>query len=525
MPRQIQIQFRPPNTPPPRPRVLVLGQSLHALAMGLLQDPDLQLQWSAPKGFIQALQRGPDSVVFPAKHAERVQRLTAQHSPRSTTIAVGARNLFGAQTQGADAVFCVSERQERLFWTPENVACLASGLKQGISHFNKEPVQARRDELIFNIQGTVSPLQRTWHSGKNAIVLKRTDAGIFCDTSPEGRSVLQVIFRDTEKRIFGGLTHPLREVSWFLEQQSAAHLKIAIEAPCHMLDCLLLLANAERAEEIHSLNPTLFWLIVDAMGRSEISLVQATQWIAEKQRTVLGILLGLGGKATRGQCKTAKRICFWEGLDLRAFENIRRLLKDESYRKAWAQWMTIPFGLFASGNTDLAASLWLRSASRPIGLTCPKDLLLYLETLQMVEQFGAQKHLLHECINREEVEGFHDRWVGAMNEQNAHQRELTRTFPPPPIPPIPGIQHINNGKDLFNESKKMHHCVAIYGDSTARGYHAIYAMKAPERATIRLYKTDRGRWNLGEIKGPFNREVLPATLGVVLQWVRPFQDP
>lgn len=508
-------------TQPRKTAVLVLGQSLHSFAVDLRALGELNVRWTHPDGFARALSGNPDAVLFPARFTEKVKRLVTRNCEGTAIVAVGTNGLFRAQSQGADAVFCVGQRDNTLFWSQAQLGALSKGLQNGIKPVGRRPIQVSKARIRLDVQGTLSPIQHGWFGSGKPIVIERTADGLHYDTSPEGHSVLQVIFRDAEPRTFGGVQHPLREISWFLELEPLAHLEIALEAPFHILDCLMLLSASPRAAQLHGLNPALFWLIVDALARRDLCKTRAVALFGDRQRKVLGELLKLGKNATRGQCKIAKRIRFFGGKDVNTFAKLRMLLANETEVKAWLHWSEIPFQLFVMECPEVRTSLWLSKLKpNPHPYPWAKQIRLYTETLRLAERVDADKARLPRCQHQSQVEELHDQWLAGMNELTAFEVELDRVFPPPPIPAIKGIQYIKNGKELIGEGRKMSHCIALYGESAEAGRCAIYKMTSPERATIQLSQTVRGHWQLTEIKARFNKSVSSQTLSLVLEWLK-----
>ena len=130
------------------------------------------------------------------------------------------------------------------------------------------------------------------------------------------------------------------------------------------------------------------------------------------------------------------------------------------------------------------------------------------------------------------MEDLHNEWVDILYGQRRREQEMAIQFPPPPIPGTEGIEHISDGRGLYEEGAAMHHCVAIYLEHTARGYYAIYRVLSPERATLRLsrrYRGRRGGWRIAELKGKRNRQVKPSTKEAVEAWLwearRPSPNP
>jgi hypothetical protein len=83
------------------------------------------------------------------------------------------------------------------------------------------------------------------------------------------------------------------------------------------------------------------------------------------------------------------------------------------------------------------------------------------------------------------------------------------------------IEAIPDGLSLVEEGRAMHHCVALYGPSVARGRSSIWSMKrsvdgAARRAlTIQVRPASR---EIVQVRGACNRRPKEAELRVLASW-------
>lgn len=98
-------------------------------------------------------------------------------------------------------------------------------------------------------------------------------------------------------------------------------------------------------------------------------------------------------------------------------------------------------------------------------------------------------------------------------------------FPPPPVDAPSGAVAIRNHLGLWQEARDQHNCVYDYRDRIIAGEYCVFRLTQPERATLGVNIDARGKLQLDELKGPWNREVHPDTLRHVLHWLERTQRP
>jgi len=105
----------------------------------------------------------------------------------------------------------------------------------------------------------------------------------------------------------------------------------------------------------------------------------------------------------------------------------------------------------------------------------------------------------------------------------AARREDQEQFPAPPIVLPPYFVPLSTPKELAAEGHTLRNCVGGYAGKVRRSKCYVFKLEAPERATVSLVSVN-GRWKLGEIKGPRNREVRWDTKEFVAEWIERSQN-
>ena len=92
------------------------------------------------------------------------------------------------------------------------------------------------------------------------------------------------------------------------------------------------------------------------------------------------------------------------------------------------------------------------------------------------------------------------------------------TLPPPPMGDSEEIQAIQTHRELWEEGRQQHNCVATYVGRVTSGSIYIYRVLKPQRATLAIVR-QRDRWHIEEIKGTCNQPVSQATFQSVKAWL------
>lgn len=139
------------------------------------------------------------------------------------------------------------------------------------------------------------------------------------------------------------------------------------------------------------------------------------------------------------------------------------------------------------------------------------------ETIAMGEELGDRRPL--SLVSREQLRAVHDE-VAAAFQKLAALRRLQGPLPPPPLPGIDNrIIPLRTQKELVEEGRQQRNCVASYATQVKTGRCYIYCVLFPERATLSVEPAAGGEWVVGELKGPCNRTVGPATVDFVRAWI------
>ena len=96
------------------------------------------------------------------------------------------------------------------------------------------------------------------------------------------------------------------------------------------------------------------------------------------------------------------------------------------------------------------------------------------------------------------------------------------TLPPPPIQDSEEIQAIQTHRELWEEGRQQHNCVATYVGRVTSGSIYVYRVLKPQRATLAIAR-HRDRWHVDELRGPCNQPVAPATFQAVKTWLEGHQ--
>lgn len=99
-----------------------------------------------------------------------------------------------------------------------------------------------------------------------------------------------------------------------------------------------------------------------------------------------------------------------------------------------------------------------------------------------------------------------------------------RRFPDPPVPDATGhhglrTRALRTPRELRAWARAQRHCAAIYEDRCFSGTDYIYAVLAPEPATIGLAWTPTRGWRLEQLAGRQNRPVMTPTADAIRAWL------
>ena len=91
-------------------------------------------------------------------------------------------------------------------------------------------------------------------------------------------------------------------------------------------------------------------------------------------------------------------------------------------------------------------------------------------------------------------------------------------LPPPPMGDSEEIQAIQTHRELWEEGRRQHNCVATYVGRVTSGSVYIYRVLKPQRATLAIVR-QRAWWHIEELKGTCNQPVDQATFQAVKVWL------
>lgn len=97
-------------------------------------------------------------------------------------------------------------------------------------------------------------------------------------------------------------------------------------------------------------------------------------------------------------------------------------------------------------------------------------------------------------------------------------------FPAPPLPGTDSIIPLATPLDLLAEGRQCHNCVASYIPAVRDGGYYVYRVLNPQRATLGIVRNGK-RWEIAQMKLPFNQRACPATWRAVRQWLKDTSPP
>jgi len=248
----------------------------------------------------------------------------------------------------------------------------------------------------------------------------------------------------------------------------------------------------------------------------------ARSLLKRKQTEILAWLGFPGTKAVRN----ILRKLTYEAIVVGRLLYLRRCLHDLECRKLLAHLPVI-----GPGTIRVVSDEPLRRAMAPSALAglARNDQLMtgvanaytLRDTLRMAESLGQDRTLRFTTL--EQMLEVHDMMVERTNR--AYEERLVteghpdlRTFARPPVPGTDDIVPLDDERKLIEEGLAQHHCIASYAEEVAEGDAYVYRMLRPERATV-LLRRGRGAWYVAEVRGPHNREPMPATQDVLDRWL------
>lgn len=142
----------------------------------------------------------------------------------------------------------------------------------------------------------------------------------------------------------------------------------------------------------------------------------------------------------------------------------------------------------------------------------------------MLQDSVAMFRLLHQngrdlqpIRSLSQLSDVHENLVDSLNR--ADELDMEIPFPPPPVAGTDCIVPITNARDLVNEGRDQHNCVASYMDRIALHQKVyIYQVLSPERCTLAI--SCRGNaWVPTELKRACNLLPSKTTHNAVAEWL------
>ncbi len=154
-------------------------------------------------------------------------------------------------------------------------------------------------------------------------------------------------------------------------------------------------------------------------------------------------------------------------------------------------------------------------ASNPMENCYPNAAYLLRDILYMLQEVLPIAVLARPMRSLEALRKTHEDLVGDLNTRNYPRVNIA--FPEPPLPGDDTIIPITTARELAEEGRMQHNCVASYARRVQGNQCYIYRVLSPERCTLAL--TRRGNtWMFSEVKRVWNQEPSAATMRVIAGW-------
>lgn len=325
------------------------------------------------------------------------------------------------------------------------------------------------------------------------------------------------------ERLVGGWTARHEAARAYLTTFPAAVLPLVLDLPERQWHMVQLLSHCPGAIELASTNRAL----AVALASNWAFHVPAVQRPLRAARTLLrgrrpDIAGWLGFPATRSAVSILSKVDV-QALTVERLFWLRRAIGDADALKALRHLptLTIPAlrvicddALRRSAAFSLLEELAVGpdSSARKGAPYQLRDLLEAANLLGMRSPPVAR--------NLAELSRWHDELVAAVNRIGLGEI-VGLEFPPVPVPGTEWIVPLASAREVVEEGRIMHHCVATYARRVAAGRSYLYRVLGPERATLSISRapSDPG-WTVEEISGVANRPVGCQTRIAVAAWLR-----
>lgn len=145
------------------------------------------------------------------------------------------------------------------------------------------------------------------------------------------------------------------------------------------------------------------------------------------------------------------------------------------------------------------------------------------QTVRLCVQKGAGRIRVPNFRSLQELQAMHTQLLTDC-ESLKEPLPTPIPFPPPPIRGIKTIIPLKTRKQLREEGHKQHNCVGGYDSFVISGQKYIYAVQAPQRATLAIEKTTDGKWVIGELRAACNKGVEIETFWAVEEWLEEHRE-
>jgi len=308
----------------------------------------------------------------------------------------------------------------------------------------------------------------------------------------------------------------------------------------HQWNMVVFLSFHRRFYELIKSNPALTFLLANRrefnwrIYRKEIKLEELT---GMKQQALLE-LLGLPG--TKRLAQITKKI-HPASITLGLVEYLNYYRKNEDVLKMLSHLKKINSGVMGMlANHDIAGShitpQLLEEVSRsrpnnhyPIASHQLMESLRWhreLHPRQKIPVFRTLEALdtCHRELALELDRLFQDAQPQVRNQPRNERLEMVKMmnrkpFPAPPMAGTDTIIPLRTILELSIEGNRQHNCVGGYANRVLSGKCYIYRILKPQRATLSIFKTASGEWEIGELLVACNNSVMEETRQAVSDWL------
>ncbi len=295
------------------------------------------------------------------------------------------------------------------------------------------------------------------------------------------------------------------------------------------LHCLKALRQFPDLHEIGLSCPPLFWLIIGEIGQGRgLQAPQISNLLKLKRKDILANLGYVGRpSAVRFLDKIAVAVFCEDDLSW-----LQIILRSEETLKLLRHCPVVSSGhLLAGANClELFQYRFARKemAAENISTEFVADLCTLFRDSRNMAAFmerGTFADSLRNIRHLWQLHRIHDQLAAELGEREHDSeyfldlvRRFGSAFPLPPVKASRNIQPISTLKELVEEGRMMHHCVASYASAVFNRRCYIYRILAPERGTVEI-ELHAGGPMINQIRLQHNKMPGQETILSVQEWL------